>query len=66
MTVDLESQTVIAPDGAPHRFEIDPFRKHSLLTGQDEIALTLTHEPAIAAFEARRRSDAPWLAASAV
>jgi 3-isopropylmalate/(R)-2-methylmalate dehydratase small subunit len=61
MTVDLESQTVTAPDGWTHSFDIDPSRKHALLTGQDEIALTLTHEPAIAAFEARRRADAPWL-----
>lgn len=61
ITVDLESQTVIAPDGAVHRFDIDPFRKHALLTGQDEIAFTLTHEPAIAAFENRRRTEAPWL-----
>jgi 3-isopropylmalate/(R)-2-methylmalate dehydratase small subunit len=66
MTVDLETQTITAPDGATHPFEIDPFRKRGLLTGQDEIALTLTHEAAIAAFEARRRADAPWLAASDV
>lgn len=63
MTVDLETQTVTAPDGSTHSFEIDPFRKQGLLTGQDEIALTLTHESAIVAFEARRRRDAPWLTA---
>ena len=61
MTVDLGTQTVTAPDGAVHPFEIDPFRKHSLLTGQDEIALTLTHEESIVAFETRRRAEAPWL-----
>jgi 3-isopropylmalate/(R)-2-methylmalate dehydratase small subunit len=61
ISVDLEAQTVTAPDGAGHRFEIDPFRKHALLAGQDEIALTLAHEHAIADFEARRRREAPWL-----
>jgi len=42
-------------------FEVDPFRKECLLAGQDDIALTLTHEQAIAAYEARRRKEAPWL-----
>lgn len=50
MTVDLETQTITAPDGASHHFDIDPFRKQALLSGQDEIALTLTHAPAITAF----------------
>ncbi len=54
MTVDLPSQTVTAPDGATHRFEVDPFRKQALLSGQDEIALTLSYEKEIAAFEATR------------
>jgi 3-isopropylmalate/(R)-2-methylmalate dehydratase small subunit len=61
MTVDLEAQIVTAPDGTAHPFELDPFRKHALLAGQDEIALTLTHAPEIAAFEARRRTITPWL-----
>jgi 3-isopropylmalate/(R)-2-methylmalate dehydratase small subunit len=64
ITVDLESQTVTAPDGTTHRFEVDPFRKHALLTGHDEIALTLSHEPDIAAFEARHARAMPWLAPS--
>jgi 3-isopropylmalate/(R)-2-methylmalate dehydratase small subunit len=59
LTVDLEAQSVTAPDGAVHRFEIEAFRKQALLAGQDEIAFTLTHEPLIASFEARRRA-APW------
>ena len=41
LTVDLETQTVTAPDGAQHRFEVDAFRKEMLLTGRDEIGLTL-------------------------
>jgi 3-isopropylmalate/(R)-2-methylmalate dehydratase small subunit len=61
MTVDLEAQTVVGPDASPITFEIDPFRKHGLLTGLDELALTLTYEPAIAAFEARQAAEFPWL-----
>jgi 3-isopropylmalate/(R)-2-methylmalate dehydratase small subunit len=59
--VDLEAQTVTAPGGAVHRFEIDPFRKQMLLSGQDDIGLTLGHEAQIAAFEARHRAAPPWL-----
>jgi 3-isopropylmalate/(R)-2-methylmalate dehydratase small subunit len=61
MTVDLEAQTVTPPSGAVQRFEIDPFRKQMLLTGRDEIALTLGEEAAIAAFEARHAAEMPWL-----
>ena len=61
MTVDLEAQTVTAPDGTTHRFDVDPFRKQALLTGQDEIALTLGYEKEIAAFEARHERALPWL-----
>ena len=62
VTVDLPAQVVIGPDGARHPFEVDPFRREGLLRGQDEIALTLGHEAAIAAFERRRALEAPWLA----
>jgi 3-isopropylmalate/(R)-2-methylmalate dehydratase small subunit len=65
MTVDLDSQTVTAPDGTTHRFDVDPFRKQALLTGQDEIALTLSYETQIAAFEARQARETPWLDAPA-
>ena len=61
MTVDLESQTVTGPDGARHEFSVDPFRKQCLLTGQDEIALTLGHESAIATFEARHAAEFSWI-----
>jgi 3-isopropylmalate/(R)-2-methylmalate dehydratase small subunit len=61
VAIDLPAQTVRGPDGAVHRFEIDPFRKHCLLEGLDEIGLTLAHEAAIAAFEARRVAERPWL-----
>jgi 3-isopropylmalate/(R)-2-methylmalate dehydratase small subunit len=61
MTADLESQTVSVPDGTKHRFEIEAFARQMLLTGQDEIALTLGYEPQIRAFETRHHSDSPWL-----
>ncbi|MCI0548746.1 MAG: aconitase family protein [Candidatus Rokubacteria bacterium] len=63
--VDLAAQTVTAPDGAIHPFDVDPFLKHGLLTGQDEIAVTLEHAAAIADFEAREARERPWLVAMA-
>jgi 3-isopropylmalate/(R)-2-methylmalate dehydratase small subunit len=60
IVVDLESQTVSTADGTFVRsFEIDPFVKDCLLNGLDDIGLTLTHEPDIAAFEARRADIYP-------
>jgi 3-isopropylmalate/(R)-2-methylmalate dehydratase small subunit len=63
LTIDLERQTVATTDGAlSFGFEIDPFRKHCLLNGLDEIGLTLAHADEIRAFEAKRLADEPWLA----
>ena len=59
--VDLAAQEVATPAGARHGFAIDPFRKHCLLNGLDEIGLTLEHRGEIAAYEERRRRTAPWL-----
>jgi 3-isopropylmalate/(R)-2-methylmalate dehydratase small subunit len=61
MTVDLEAQTVTASDGTSYAFAIDPFRKHCLLNGLDDISLTLEKAAAIDAFEARARGLRPWL-----
>ncbi|HEV2264727.1 MAG TPA: 3-isopropylmalate dehydratase small subunit [Stellaceae bacterium] len=61
LTIDLASQTVTRPDGQVVRFEIDPFRKHCLLDGLDDIGLTLKKESAIAKFEDRRKQAQPWL-----
>jgi 3-isopropylmalate/(R)-2-methylmalate dehydratase small subunit len=61
ISVDLAGQTLTAPDGRRHRFEVDPFRKQALLRGQDEIALTLEYAREIEAFEARRAAETPWL-----
>jgi 3-isopropylmalate/(R)-2-methylmalate dehydratase small subunit len=51
LTVDLEEQTVVDPAGRVVRFEFDPFQRHCLLHGLDEIATTFEHEPEIAAYE---------------
>ncbi|MEE9140732.1 MAG: 3-isopropylmalate dehydratase small subunit [Alphaproteobacteria bacterium] len=66
LTVDLERQEIAAPEGAPApfeaiRFEIDPFRKHCLLNGLDDIALTLEKAEAIDDFEEKQRLAQPWL-----
>ena len=57
IAIDLPAQTVTAPDGTVHRFEIDPFAKRSLLEGLDELAFTMTHKDDIAAFERRFGRD---------
>jgi 3-isopropylmalate/(R)-2-methylmalate dehydratase small subunit len=61
LTVDLERQVVVRPNGEEIPFEVDPFRKHCLLNGLDDIGQTMAHAPAIDAFEARRRAAQPWL-----
>jgi 3-isopropylmalate/(R)-2-methylmalate dehydratase small subunit len=58
LVVDLEAQTVTAPDGSTHRFDIDPRSRHCLLQGIDEIDYTLTQLDAIRAFEQRQRAPA--------
>ncbi len=61
-TVDLERQTVASADGSlTFGFDVEPFRKHCLLHGLDDIGLTLQHADAIRAFEARRLAEQPWL-----
>ena len=57
VTVDLAAQTVYAPDGSAHRFEIDGFAKRCLLEGLDEIGYTLTLLDKVALFEARHARD---------
>lgn len=61
LTVDLGAQQVITPKGTVYHFDIDPFRKDCLYRGLDAIGLTLQHEDAIAAYERRRKQEAPWL-----
>jgi len=62
VTVDLEHDVVIAPDGTRHGFSLDPARKHCLLEGLDDIELTRRHDAAFAAFEQQRHAKLPWLA----
>ncbi len=61
MTVDLESQTVTSSDGQSFSFEIDPFRKHCLLNGLDDIGLTLEKVSAIDTFETAAAQARPWV-----
>jgi 3-isopropylmalate/(R)-2-methylmalate dehydratase small subunit len=61
LTVDLAAQTVTTPQKAIYRFDVDPFRKDCLLKGLDSIGLSLQHEPVIAAYENKRKTEAPWL-----
>jgi 3-isopropylmalate/(R)-2-methylmalate dehydratase small subunit len=60
VTVDLETQTVTTSDGQSFRFEVDPFRKHCLLNGLDDIGLTLEKAAAIDSFEKKVATLRPW------
>lgn len=61
LTVDLESQTINGPDGGEVKFDIDPFRKHCLLEGLDDIGLTQQKADKIDVFEGKQKSSQPWL-----
>ena len=61
VSIDLEKQEIRGPDGGVITFEIDPFRKHCLLNGLDNIGLTLEKDKAIAAFETAAAASRPWL-----
>ena len=61
ITVDLESETVTTPYQDRFTFALDPFRRHCLLNGLDDIGLTLQHVEEIKAFEAKRKAEQPWL-----
>ncbi len=61
ISVDLDKQEITGPDGGTITFDIDPFKKHCLLNGLDDIALTLQKADAIASFEARHKGAQPWL-----
>ncbi|MBM4199765.1 MAG: 3-isopropylmalate dehydratase small subunit [Gammaproteobacteria bacterium] len=61
LTVDLAEQIIVTADARKIPFDIDASRKHRLLHGLDDIALTLQHRSLIEAYEARRRTETPWL-----
>lgn len=62
LSIDLPRQVVVTPDGRELAFDVEPFRKHSLLNGLDEIATTLQKSDRIHEFEAQRLARHPWLA----
>lgn len=61
LKVDLAAQTITTPSGQVIEFEVDPFRKHCLLEGLDDIGITLQDADQIKAYEAKRKQQAPWL-----
>ena len=65
LTVDLERQVIVRPQGEEIPFEVQAFRKYCLLNGLDDIGLTLRHADKIKAFEAERLATKPWLAHTA-
>jgi 3-isopropylmalate/(R)-2-methylmalate dehydratase small subunit len=65
LTVDLERQVIVKPQGEEIPFEVQAFRKYCLLNGLDDIGLTLRHADKIKAFEAERLATKPWLAHTA-
>jgi 3-isopropylmalate/(R)-2-methylmalate dehydratase small subunit len=61
ITIDLERQVVVRPNGEEIAFEIDPLRRHLLLNGLDDIGQTLQHVAAIDAYETQRQQAQPWM-----
>jgi 3-isopropylmalate/(R)-2-methylmalate dehydratase small subunit len=61
VSIDLEKQEITGPDGGTVHFEIDPFHKHCLLNGLDDVGLTLEKVAKIDDYEARRKQEQPWL-----
>ena len=61
ISVDLEAQTVTSSDGEVFSFDVDPFKKHCLLNGLDDIGLTLEKAASIDAFEAKASAERPWV-----
>jgi 3-isopropylmalate/(R)-2-methylmalate dehydratase small subunit len=60
LTIDLENQTISRPDGEAVPFDVEPFRKHCLLNGLDDIGLTEQKAPAICSYEEQSRLSRPW------
>ena len=62
LTIDLDRQVIVKPDGDEIPFEVQPFRRYCLMNGLDDIGLTLRHKDKIKAYEAERLASKPWLA----
>jgi len=61
LTVDLESQEITGPDGGTIKFDLDPFKKHCLLNGLDDIGLTMQKGEKIDTYEDKQKAGQPWL-----
>ncbi|HLW91023.1 MAG TPA: 3-isopropylmalate dehydratase small subunit [Roseiarcus sp.] len=61
LTINLEAQEIRGPDGGVVRFDIDPFRKHCLMEGLDDIGLTMVEGGAIEKFEGKAKAARPWV-----
>jgi 3-isopropylmalate/(R)-2-methylmalate dehydratase small subunit len=61
LTIDLERQEIRGPDGGVVKFDVDPFRKHCLLNGLDDIGLTMEKKDKIAGYEEKAKSARPWV-----
>ena len=61
ITVDLEREVVVRPNGEEIPFKIDPLRRHLMLNGLDDIGQTMQHVTAIDSYEAKQRAAQPWL-----
>ncbi len=61
LSVDLESQEIRGPDGGVVKFDIDPFRKHCMLNGLDDIGLTMTKAKSLDSYEAKKKAEHPWV-----
>ena len=59
--IDLENQKIVRPDGEEIAFDVDPFRKHCLLEGLDDIGITLQSDDKISSFEDRQKQSMPWM-----
>jgi len=61
LTVDLENQEITGPDGGKIKFDLDPFKKHCLLNGLDDIGLTMQKKQKIDDYEGKQKASQPWL-----
>jgi len=59
--VDLEAQTITSSDGEVFSFDVDPFKKHCLLNGLDDIGLTLEKKTSITSYETKLAAERPWV-----
>ena len=62
LTIDLDRQVVVKPQGEEIPFEVQAFRKYCLMNGLDDIGLTLRHRDKISSYESQRLANKPWLA----